>query len=73
MLVTNIKWFRPFYHATLYPNNVRKNYLYDEEQNGQYYTRTTDSGYDEDKGDYIWVHFLLKTEKARVDKVVKNT
>lgn len=64
MGVENIKWFRPFYHATLYPNNVRKNYLYDEEQNGQYYTRTTDSGYDEDKGDYIWVHFLLKTEKA---------
>ena len=34
MGVENIKWFRPFYHATLYPNNVRKNYLYDEEQNG---------------------------------------
>ena len=30
----NIRWFDPYYHYTLLQDTPRKNYLYDEDQNG---------------------------------------
>ena len=60
MAVDNLKWFRPFYHATLFPAEDRLNYIYDEDQNGNFYVRTTEHNSDETEADYVWVHFSLK-------------
>jgi hypothetical protein len=60
MGVDNIKWFRPFYHATLFTAEDQSNYIYNEDQNGKYYIRTSEYNVDETEADYIWVHFFLK-------------
>ena len=60
MGVDNIKWFRPFYHATLFTAEDQSNYIYNEDQNGKYYIRTSEYNDDETEADYIWVHFFLK-------------
>ena len=62
MGVENIKWFRPYYHATLFPVEKRKNYIYDEDQNGLFYVRTTERSDSNYEADYVWVHFLLESE-----------
>ncbi len=60
MGVDNIKWFNPYYHATLFTTEDRQNYIYNEDQNGNFYIRTTEYNDDDTEADYIWVHFFLK-------------
>ncbi len=58
--VDRMEWFDPYYHATLYPNQTARNYLYDEDQNGAFIIRNSD---DEDVAttcDYVFTHFTLK-------------
>lgn len=64
MGVDNIKWFRPYYHATLFPGAKRKNYVYDEDQNGMFYVRTTERSDSNYEADYVMVHFLLEGEPS---------
>ncbi len=59
--VDRMEWFDPYYHATLYPNQTARNYLYDEDQNGVFIIRNSD---DEDVAttcDYVFTHFTLKS------------
>ena len=63
--VDNIRWFDPYYHATLFVDEPRRNYLYDEDQDGLSVIRTTD-GADSDtdtEADYVFVHFALNTPR----------
>ncbi len=59
MGVESIKWFKPFYHATLFPGVHSKNYIYNEDQNGKYYIRSSVYDNDATETDYLWVHFFL--------------
>lgn len=60
MGIDNISWFRPYYHATLFENKDRKNYVYDEDKDGLYYISATDRTDDNYECDYVLVHFFLK-------------
>lgn len=60
MGMDNIRWYRPFYHATLFPSEVAHNYIYNEDQNGRYYIRTIENADSDFEADYLHVHFFLK-------------
>lgn len=60
MFVDNVRYFEPYYYATLPVNTPRKNYLYDEDQNGRYVIRTERSGDADVEADYMWVMFQLE-------------
>lgn len=58
--VDYVRWFDPYYHATLFTDSPRRNYLYDEDQNGRSVIRTTDGTDSRTEADYVFVHFALK-------------
>lgn len=64
MHVEGIKFFDPFYHATLFPDEKKKNYIYDQDQNGIMRPRADSyNGTDDNTdADYVWVHFSLQSE-----------
>ncbi|MEG1580220.1 MAG: DUF5103 domain-containing protein [Bacteroidaceae bacterium] len=66
MGIDHLKWFPPYYHATLLLDKPRCNYVYDEEQNGNYFIRTSDNSENDTQSDYVYVHFSLQAE-ARLD------
>lgn len=70
--VDRMEWFNPYYHATLYPNQTSRNYLYDEDQNGAFIIRNSD---DEDVAttcDYVFTHFTLKSPQLPGGEVYLN-
>ena len=70
--VDRMEWFAPYYHATLYPNQTARNYLYDEDQNGAFIIRNSD---DEDVAttcDYVFTHFTLKSPQLPGGEVYLN-
>lgn len=58
--VEKMQFFDPYYHATLYPDQPRKNYSYDEDQNGRYFIRYDMAQDPETEADYLFVHFTLE-------------
>lgn len=61
--VEQVQFFNPYYHATLYPDQPRLNYSYDEDQNGRYFIRYDMAQDNATEADYLFVHFTLQTDK----------
>ncbi len=57
--VDNISWDGKNYHAYLFPNEPRPNYLYDEDANGAFYIRNSDNTENDRTSEYMFVHFTL--------------
>lgn len=57
--VDNIKFFAPYYHATLYPDSPRRNYSYDEDHDGRYLIRYNLAENTDIEADYLFAHFRL--------------
>ncbi len=57
--VEQMQYFNPYYHATLYPDEPRKNYSYDQDQNGRYFIRYDMAQDNNTEADYLFVHFTL--------------
>lgn len=68
MNVDNMRWHEPFYHATLWTDNVPENYLSEEDHNGAFYPRTEDREANDTQAEYAIVHFALLS--PRLDKDV---
>lgn len=64
MGVESTGFYHPYYHATLFPDEVRRNYLYDEDCNGCSVVRTDDGfgGDAEVESDYMLTHFTLEAD-----------
>lgn len=60
--VEQMQFFNPYYHATLYPDQPRINYSYDEDQNGRYYIRYDMAQDTDTEADYLFVHFTLQMD-----------
>lgn len=60
MNIDNMRWYEPYYHATLYADRPARNYVYDEDRNGGFIMRNDDDGEDNITSEYIWVHFTLQ-------------
>lgn len=57
----SMRWFDPYYHFALMPDNLRKNYLYDEDRDGLSVIRWDSSGDADTEADYAYVHFSLSS------------
>ena len=68
--VDRMEWFDPYYHATLYPNQTARNYLYDEDQNGAFIIRNSDDV--ATTCDYVFTHFTLKSPQLPGGEVYLN-
>lgn len=62
--VEQVQFFNPYYHATLYPDQPRTNYSYDEDQNGRYFIRYDMAQDNATEADYLFVHFSLEADKS---------
>lgn len=59
MNVERMAYAAPFYHATLYADEPRTNYIFDRDQDGLYYIRNNDDVDNETESDYFMTHFTL--------------
>jgi hypothetical protein len=70
--VESIEYHDPYYHSTLYTDEQRTNYIYDQDQNGKYVIRNV-SDYDNDTGsEYIFTHFKLNMPELSGGEVFIN-
>ena len=59
MGVEHLSWDDTNYHAWLYENDPRPNYLYDEDADGAFYIRNSDNIDNNCTSDYLLTHFTL--------------
>ena len=70
--VDRMEWFDPYYHATLFPSRTARNYLYDEDQNGDFIIRNSDDYDVETTCDYVFTHFTLHSPQLPGGEVYLN-
>lgn len=68
----NIRWFDPYYHATLLTDEPCRNFVYDEEQNGSYYINDIDHADPAVEADYVFVHFSLQAPPDLKGRIYLN-
>ena len=61
MNVESMSYHEPYYHATLMTDEPRRNYIYDQDQNGRVYIRNGDNVDNDTESDYFYTHFVLRT------------
>jgi len=61
--IDKMRWDGTAYHAYLWPDEPRTNYIYDEDANGAFYIRNSDNYENNRLSDYVLVHFTLKSPR----------
>ena len=71
MNVESIHFYSPYFHETLYLDELRswKSYLYDEDQNGKFYIRSNDASNYDIESDYVFVHFTLSCDRPFLEDI----
>ena len=64
MRVEHMEFNGDYYDATLFTDEQRINYLYDEDQNGRYYVRNEGDYHSDTESDYFITHFTLQMPKV---------
>ncbi len=64
MGLENVHWDGKEYHAIVWPDEPRHNYVYDEDANGAFYIRNSNNVENDRISDYLSVHFLLKSPQV---------
>lgn len=72
MGIDNISWDGENYHAAVFHDVPRPNYLYDEDANGAFYIRNSDNIENETTCDYMLVDFTLECPKQIQGEVYLN-
>lgn len=72
MNVDRIYRERGDYHAQLYPDKPRKNYLYDQDQDGRYLIRNEYDAEIDTESEYIHTHFTLVSPRLPGGEVYLN-
>ncbi len=70
--IDRIRWDGEQYHAYVYTDEPRPNYLYDEDANGAFYIRNSDNIENDRLTDYVMVHFQLKCPRPVEGEVYLN-
>ena len=68
--VDRMEWYEPYYHATLFPLSVQRNYTYSEDANGVYVLRSADDEDDAVTAEYVMTHFILLSPRLPNDVYV---
>jgi hypothetical protein len=71
MGIEEIKYFRPYYNVTLFQDGIRasKSYLYDQDQNGRFFTNCERCDDPDTEADYYIVHFSLASGYLESEEV----
>lgn len=72
MHIDKMYYDKGYYHAVIYPDKPRINYLYDEDQDGRYYIINNDDEENDTESDYFFVHFTLVSPKLPGGEVYLN-
>lgn len=61
--VERLNYFEPYYHATLYADEPRRDhqYIYDQTQHGRFFIRNAEADNSACESDYVVTHFTLDT------------
>lgn len=70
--IDKIRWDGEVFHAYVFPDEPRPNYLYDEDANGAFYIRNSDNVENDRLTDYVQVHFQLMCPQPVKDDVFVN-
>lgn len=72
MNVDNMRWYDPYYHATLWTNTVPHSYSTVEDRNGAFYPRTKNQESNNTEAEYVIVHFSLESPRLSKDVYVNG-
>ena len=72
MGIESIDWDGNNYHAHLWPDLPRRNYLYDESAQGIFVVRNSDNNGNDYLSDYVIVHFTLQTDATNEEIYVSG-
>ena len=72
MGIDEISWDGENYHAHVFADVPRPNYLYDEDANGAFYIRNSDNIENENTCDYMYVHFTLDSKQRYPGDIYLN-
>lgn len=61
--IEDVGWDGKQYHAYIWTDLPRSNYIYDEDANGAFYIRNSDNIDNDRISEYVMVHFRLKTPR----------
>lgn len=64
MGVERVDWDGKTYHAWLWPDEPRPNYVFDKDADGTYYIRNSDNYENDYSTEYVCVHFSLKAPRS---------
>lgn len=73
MGVERVGWDGNSYHAWIFTDEPRPNYLYDEDANGAYCIRNSDNVDNDTESEYIKTHFSLKTARQQGDVYINGS
>lgn len=63
MGLESVGWDGKDFHAYVWPDEARPNYLYDEDANGAFYIRNSDNVENDYASQYLYVHFQLNAPR----------
>ncbi len=67
MGIESMEWDGNDYHANVWTDEPRLNYVYDEDANGSFYIRNSDNTENDITTEYVIVNFKLKTDRQNND------
>lgn len=70
--IEKIRWDGERFHAYVFTDEPRPNYLYDEDANGAFYIRNSDNVENDRLTDYVMVHFQLQCPRPVEGDVYLN-
>ncbi|EFA93150.1 hypothetical protein HMPREF0650_0694 [Hoylesella buccalis ATCC 35310] len=73
MGLESVNWDGNDYHAYVWTDEPRPNYVYDEDANGTFYIRNSDNVENNTSSDYLIVHFKLQTPRQNGDVYLNAT
>ena len=65
MGLESVGWDGHDYHANIWTDEPRRNYVYDEDANGAFYIRNSDNTENDITTEYVIVNFKLKTDEIK--------
>ena len=71
MNVQKIRYYNPYFHQTLFPDDMRsrKSYLYDQDQNGKFFVKSINASDSDIESDYVFVHFSLPSDRPFLEEL----
>ena len=72
MHVERVRYFDPYYYTTIMTDAPRRNYLYDEDNNGIYVPRSATGGDPNTEADYTWTTFSIASDPVLDGEVYVN-